>query len=189
MCYAAAIPVITLIISAAATAYSVDAQNKSVKAQNKANDIAAESAAQSARDQFSDINLRLQQEEAADQKAKFENAKRAAEARATARTASGQSGVAGLSVDNLLVDFYRQEADFRNLTDINFSYNVEQTRRTGQGIQAGTNSRLNSLGHQPVPGYLGAGLRIAGQGVQAYDGYKANTDPNYKPYFESNRRG
>lgn len=179
MCYAAAIPIVTLIISAAATAYSVDASNQAVKAENAARKQGQESAEQSFRNQSSDVNRSLQQQEEAAINGKIENAKRAAEARATARTSSGAAGVAGLSVDNLLADFYKQEASYRMVTDTNFTYQVEQSRRDLEGIRSGTQSRVNQLRPAPVPGYLGAGLRIAGQGVQAYDQYQRNTDPNY----------
>lgn len=180
MCYVAAIPIITLVISAAATAYSVDAQNKSVKAENKVREIGAESARQSFRDQASDMNLRVQQEQEAAVNAKMENAKRAAEARGTARAASGQAGVAGLSVDALMADFYRQEGTYRAVTDSNLSASIEQSQRELKGLRSTAQSREASLRPEAVPGYLGAGLRIAGQGVQAYDTHKRQSDPNYK---------
>ena len=179
MCYAAAIPIVTLIISTAATAYSVDASNDAVKAENDARKQGQLSAEQSFRNQSSDINRSLQQQEEAVINAKVDNAKRAAQARATARTSSGASGVAGLSVDTLMADFYKQEATYRFVTDTNFSYQVEQSRRDLEGVRSGTQSRVNSLRPEPVPGYLGAGLRIAGQTTQAVDQYKRNTDPNY----------
>lgn len=179
MCYAAAIPIVTLIISAAATAYSVDASNDAVKAENAARKQGQESAEQSFRNQSSDVNRSLQQQEEAAINAKVDNAKRAAQARATARTAAGGAGVVGLSVDTLMADFHRQEATYRLVTDTNFSYQTEQSRRDLEGIRSGTQSRVNSLRPEPVPGYLGAGLRIAGQTTQAVDQYKRNTDPNY----------
>lgn len=181
MCYAAAIPIVTLIISAAATAYSVDSQNKNVAAENKARSISAESARESFRSQASDTNLRLQQEQEAAVNAKIENAKRAAEARGTARASSGAAGVAGLSVDNLLADFYRQEAGFRFVTDSNLSDKVEQSQREMKGLRATAKSRENSLRPEALPGYLGAGLRIGGQAVGAIDDYNRITDPTYAP--------
>lgn len=185
MCGPAAIPVITLIISAAATAYTVDSQNKNVKAENKSREVSAESARESFRQQASDTNLRLQQEQEAAVNAKIENTKRAAEARGTARASAGQSGVAGLSVDNLLVDFYRQEAGFRFVTDTNLSNAVEQSQRQLTGAQATSRSRENSLRPEPLPGYLGAGLRIGGQSVTAYDDYMTITDPSWTAHQRS----
>jgi hypothetical protein len=44
---------------------------------------------------------------------KDRNARAAAEARATARTAAGEAGVAGLSVEALLNDFTAQEGRYR----------------------------------------------------------------------------
>jgi hypothetical protein len=180
MCYVAAVPVITLLLTAATTAYTIDQQNKNVKAQNKAMDIAEESAKESFRQQASTVNLRLQQEQEAATNAKIENAKRAAEARGTARASAGQAGVAGFSVDNLLADFYRQEAQYRSVTDTNLGYVQEQSRRDMAGLKAGTQSQINRLVREPIPGYLGAGLRIGAAGVGAYDDYKTNSDPNWK---------
>lgn len=180
MCYVAAVPVITLLLTAATTAYTVDQQNKSVKAQNKAMDIAEESAKESFRQQSSTVNLRLQQEQEAATNAKIENAKRAAEARGTARAAAGAAGVAGFSVDALFADFYRQEAQYRSITDTNLGYVEEQSRRDMAGLKSGTQSTINRLVREPVPGYLGAGLRIGAAGLQTYDDYKTNSDPNWK---------
>jgi len=180
MCYAAAIPIVTLLISAAATAYTVDQSNQGVKAENKSREVASESAAQSGRNQFSEINQRVQQEQEAVVQAKMENAKRAAEARSTARTSSGQAGVAGLSVDSLLADFYRQEAGYRAVTDANLVYTIDQSQRQAEGVRSGTQSRINELRPEPLPGYLGAGMRIAGQSVQAYDQYQTYTNPKWK---------
>lgn len=179
MCYVAAVPVITLLLTAAATAYSVDQANQGVKATNKANDIAAEGARQTARDQYSEVNLRVQQEQEAATNAKIENSKRALEAVSTARTASGQAGVSGMSVDNLFADFYRQEAGFRFVTDSNLASTVEQSQRDMKGIRSTGQSRENALHHEPVPGYLGAGLRIGAASVGAYDDYKKRSDPSY----------
>jgi hypothetical protein len=179
MCYVAAVPIITLLLTAASTAYTVDQQNKSVSAQNKATDIAQESARESFRQQASTTNLRLQQEQEAATNAKIENAKRAAEARGTARASAGQAGVSGMSVDNLFADFYRQEAQYRFVTDSNLAAVQEQTARDLQGLKAGTQSRINSLRKEAMPGYLGAGLRIGDASVGAYDKYKRNSDPSY----------
>ena len=181
MCYVAAIPLITLALSAAATYYQVDSQNKNVKAENNAREISAESARESFRQQASNVNLGVQQEQERATNAKIQNAMRAAEATATARTSSGQAGVAGLSVDNLMADFYRQEATYRTVTDSNLASFTEQSQRELQGLQAQAKSRENSLRPAPVPGYYGAALRIGGEGVQAYDQYKRNSDPSYAP--------
>ncbi len=178
---ASAVAVAGLLLTAATTYTTVDQQNKNVRAQNKAMDIAEESAKESFRQQASTVNLRLQQEQEAATNAKIENAKRAAEARGTARASAGQAGVAGFSVDNLLADFYRQEAQYRSVTDTNLGYVQEQSRRDLEGLKSGTQSSINRLVREPLPGYLGAGLRIGGAGLQTFDDYKTNTDPNWKP--------
>ena len=85
-----------------------------------------------------------------------------------------------MSVDNLLADFYRQEAGFRFVTDSNLAMVTEQSQRELKGLRANAMSRENSLRPEAVPGYLGAGLRIGGQAVGAYDQYKTNSDPSWK---------
>lgn len=178
MCGYAAAGLAIAIIGLAATGYSMNEQREAVKAENKSRAISAENARESFRQGASTVNLRLQQEQQAATDAKLENAKRAAEARGTARVASGAAGVAGLSVDNLLADFYRQEATYRAVTDENLAYSAEQTGRELKGLQATSRDREASFRPEPLPDYLAQGLQIGGQAVGAYRDYRKSTNPN-----------
>ena len=100
---------------------------------------------------------------------------KAREARATARVSAGEAGVAGLSVDALINDLTRQEAQF------NFS-ELQQTQFREQGLRfaidnTAQRSYMNQLAiNKPIaqPNYLGAilsgaqtGLTFAAAGEQA----------------------
>jgi multidrug efflux pump subunit AcrA (membrane-fusion protein) len=100
---------------------------------------------------------------------------KAREARATARVSAGEAGVAGISVDALINDMTRQEAQF------NFA-EAQQTQFREQGLMFGIDnaaqrSYMNQLAiNKPIaqPNYLGAilsgaqtGLTFAAAGQQA----------------------
>tara|TARA_E500000318_G_scaffold53204_1_gene49532 strand:- start:5215 stop:5871 length:657 start_codon:yes stop_codon:yes gene_type:complete len=100
---------------------------------------------------------------------------KAREARATARVSAGEAGVAGISVDALINDMTRQQAQF------NFA-EAQQTQFREQGLMFGIDnaaqrSYMNQLAiNKPIaqPNYLGAilsgaqtGLTFAAAGQQA----------------------
>lgn len=180
MCSYAAAGLAIAVIGLAASGYGMYEQREATKVENKSRAISAENARESFRQGASSVNLRLQQEQQAAAEAKFENAKRAAEARGTARVASGAAGVAGLSVDNLLADFYRQEATYRSVTDENLAFSQEQAGRELKGLQATSRDREASFRPEPLPDYLAGSLRIGAQGGSAVNDYMALTDPQWK---------
>lgn len=98
-----------------------------------------------------------------------ESTKKAREARATGRVSAGESGVSGLSVDALLNDMTRKEAEY--------SFSVQQQQQFNQvnrglAFQDGAmQSRMNLLSiNKPIaqPNYLGAILDGAQTGMSAY---------------------
>jgi len=116
------------------------------------------------------------------------NARAAAEARATARTASGEAGVAGLSVEALLNDFTTQEGRYRYGVRRNNELVTDQLTAEMEGARAQAQGRINSilsLNLEPVsrPKYLGAALRIGGDALGAYAKYSrpSTTRPTNAP--------
>lgn len=176
MCSYAAAGLAIAVIGLAATGYQMNEQSQNVRASNRAGaQMAAaqtESANQSARDAYSATGIRMQQEAAAAEATKFESNKRGAQARATAKVASGEAGVAGLSVDALMADFNRQEATYRFTTDTNLAFSEEQSRRDMEGIRSGAANRGTTFRPEPVPSYLADGIRLSGQGFAAVDQYR-----------------
>ncbi len=93
---------------------------------------------------------------------------KAREARATARVSAGESGVAGLSVDALINDMTRKEAEF--------SFSVQQQMQFANvnrqlGFEDGANrSRMNLLSiNKPInqPNLLGSIIQGASTGLSA----------------------
>jgi hypothetical protein len=80
------------------------------------------------------LNLRQQQEDEKAGQDIQQTQREAAQARATVRVAAGESGIAGLSVDNLLRDFYRQEDVFNESVRRNRDFSRLQSQQDMLGL-------------------------------------------------------
>lgn len=102
-----------------------------------------------------------------------EASKRGMEARSRARVAAGESGVSGLSVDALMGDLTRQEAQYTfseqqqaEMTDVNRQIQLKEA-----GIGFSRNMlRINKPIEQP--NYLGSVLQGAQTGLSTYSSLK-----------------
>ncbi|MDX2086033.1 MAG: hypothetical protein SFZ03_11680 [Candidatus Melainabacteria bacterium] len=111
------------------------------------------------------VNLRQQQEE---EKASQETQSaqiEAMQARARARVASGEAGVSGLSVDNLIADFYRQEDVYKQGIQRNVELSRQQSQEDIKGLRAQAEGRYQAIQPylpEPIarPSFLGAALQI-----------------------------
>lgn len=122
---------------------------------------ARESANASAVAQIKQLNTRQSQEEDAANLSIMQADRQARIADATARVAAGESGVAGASVDALLTDIQRQDAEFKSITNRNLSNTKDQIAAEKQGVFAEKQSRINA---NPFPSALATGINIAGRG-------------------------
>jgi len=137
-------------------------------------------------EQSKQLQNRLQQEGERVSAEQMASQKEAAQARATARVAAGEGGVAGLSVDTLLRDFFRQEAMFRDSTNRQLSDITAQTEQEIKGLKAQAEGRVQSIRPyipEPIerPNYLGAALRIGGSVASQYGTY-ATKNPKTGKY-------
>lgn len=130
------------------------------------------------------LNLRQRQEEEAEvqraQEADIQNMKDIA----TARTASGESGVSGLSVDALMTDILRQNLFDDTKASSNLDATKAQIAEQKEGAKAGRQSRINSV---PYPTFAATALQIGG-GL-AEGGYFDKTPYKTKNLSVSNRSG
>lgn len=135
--------------------------------------------------QAQQLNLRQQQEDEKASQQIQQTRLDAAQARATTRVATGEAGVAGLSVDNLLRDFYRQEDVFNESVRRNQIFSRLQTKADIKGLQAQAQGRIASVRPytpEPVvrPNLLGTALQIVGnvasRGSTLSDQYKRYKD-------------
>ncbi len=135
--------------------------------------------------QAQQLNLRQQQEDEKASQQIQQTRLDAAQARATTRVATGEAGVAGLSVDNLLRDFYRQEDVFNESVRRNREFSRFQSQEDIKGLRAQAEGRIASVQPyipEPVvrPNLLGTALQIVGdvaeRGSGLADKYKRYKD-------------
>lgn len=128
-------------------------------------------------------NLRIQEEQEATsedlQKLMIERKQKMGE-----YIASSQS--AGLSFSNVLADYMRQEAQYKDAANRNLELKERQSQLNIEGMRAKTNSRINSNMSTalPQPSLFAAGLDIAGSTLSAYTTFSTPkyNDKNQKVY-------
>ena len=114
------------------------------------------------------LNLRQRQEEEAESQRGMEADIQTMRDSSKARTASGESGVSGLSVDALMSDILRQNLFDDTKADSNLGATKAQIAEQKKGAETGRQSRINSV---PYPSFAGTALQIGG------DAYESN--PSY----------
>ena len=172
---AATIAKISLASTIASTGMSLMAQRNQAKMQAASQRAAAQRENARYRREATAQRLKEGQEDLALTREIQESTSKARAARSTATVAAGEAGISGLSVDALLDNYTRQEADYR------FSL-TEQNRLTGVNNQLaldemGFRSQANQIRiNQPIkkPDYLGSMVNLAGSGMQIYSNYNQN---------------
>lgn len=91
-------------------------------------------------DEIGQLNLRLMQEQEATAQRKAETAKQGLQARGEIAAA----GRIGNTIDNLVADYYRQQAQFDFATDRNLAFATMQTQEEKRGASSRYASRLSS---------------------------------------------
>lgn len=166
-----------LIVGAAQTGYQYYGEKQQAKSQARFQEAAAKEGQELAKESFqnqqTDIQNRAQEQSEADAQQVGQVKKEAAQARSQARVASGEAGVAGLSVDALLADFSNQEAESLGTIKRNTFFRKRQLQQEQLGLRAQGMNQLASTRFAPIrgPSSIGAGLSIAGQGLTAYTKY------------------
>jgi len=89
---------------------------------------------------------------------------------------AANSEAAGVSMELLTADFYRQEAGYRDRSSLQMELDGQQAQQTIKGFRAKAEDRGNSVQPyipEPVsqPSLIGAGLQFAGGAVSAYGKY------------------
>ncbi len=170
-------------LSMMSTMMNYAAQQQAASAQaayiNQANNVAIDSYYREAMAQ----NLRIQEEQEATsedlQELMIERKQKMGE-----YIASSQS--AGLSFSNVLADYMRQEARYRDSAYRNLELKERQSQLNIEGMRAKTNSRINSNMSTalPQPSLFAAGLDIAGSTLSAYTTFSTPkyNDKNQKVY-------
>ena len=140
--------------------------NNEAKAQNDANAIAA------MRDEYASINNKDQQEYESATEEKTQNAIKAQKARSSATVAAGEAGVTGLSVENVLADFYSQENRQQTALDTNYDWTRNYLQGERDSAKNTAQSRIKSMRYQKGPSLLGLALGVGTAGVNSYTNYR-----------------
>lgn len=180
MCNPAAFVIGLTSMMGEAVAHSQAKANARVqeKYQNQVYEMTKEAAAANAARQYQALYMRQQQEESAAAQAIDRTVRQAAAAQATARVTAGESGAAGQSVSALMNEYRRQELGFETTTIRNKTWAAAQTQLNAEAIRANQQAQVASAMPRPIeqPNFLGAMLRIAGHGANAYAlGIEMNT--------------
>ena len=165
---------IAIALGAAQGGMTYIGQQQAARTQEKVQRRATEAEQKRYLQEVSATRLRERQEQIAAAQKIQQSATKSREARATARVSAGEAGVAGLSVDALINDLSRQEAEF------NFSV-AQQLAFSGQNRALGLTdsqmrSRMNLLSiNKPIeqPNLLGSVLSGVSTGLSAYAGMDA----------------
>jgi len=107
------ITIATAAVGAASSAAQYQGQRQQAKQQARYQQKAMEAERQRALQEQSSIRMRQAQEQEATNRELGDVAMKAREAMSRATVSAGESGVAGASVDALIDDFTRQEAEYR----------------------------------------------------------------------------
>ncbi|WP_114946621.1 virion core protein, T7 gp14 family [Microvirga calopogonii] len=145
----------------AAESQAADAQNK-VAEQNRLNALAA------FEDTQRSMNERISQERESAALEKFDVALESRAARATNDVAAGEAGISGVTVDALAKDFASREARFNDRVDRQTEWTTAQLSAQKREQSAQTLDRINREPRAQKPSFIGAGLKIAASGLNAY---------------------
>jgi len=160
---------VSALVGGAQTVSSIVGQRQQAEMQQQAQATASVQERQRYLAEVSAMRTQQQQEMVARAQRIQEANRKAMEARATARVSAGESGVSGLSVDALLGDLTRKEAEYTfseqqqaEMTDVN---------RQLQLKEAGIGFNRNMLRiNRPIeqPDYLGSALGGIQSGLSTY---------------------
>ncbi len=164
---------VSALVGGAQTVSSIVGQRQQAQMQEQAQTTASSQERQRYLAEVSAMRTQQQQEMVARAQRIQEANRKAMEARATATVSAGESGVSGLSVDALLGDLTRKEAEYTfseqqqaEMTDVNRQLQLKEA-----GIGFNRNMlRINKPIEQPD--YLGSALGGIQSGLSTYSSLK-----------------
>ena len=158
-----------MAIGAASSVAGYQGQRQQARQQRRYQAQAADAERQRFLQEQTSIRMRQAQEQEATNRELGDIALKSREAISRASTSAGEAGVAGLSVNALMDDYMRQEADYRTAT---LRQQEFQNINTGLALSdAGYRSQQNLIGiNRPVnkPSFLTAALDAASSAAGGY---------------------
>lgn len=162
--------IVSAAIGGAQTMSSIAGQRQQAQMQEQSQRLATQQERQRYQAEVAAMRTRQQQDMIARAQRIDDSSKRAMEARATARTAAGESGITGSSVNALINDLARQEAEYNfsetqqaSMMDV---ANQMQLKESGLGFNRNM-LRIN----QPIesPNYIGSLLGGTQTGLSTFN--------------------
>jgi hypothetical protein len=153
-------------LTVALTGLTIGKEVAGLAGQAQAYNQNAASAAQSLRLQNRQTNLGIQQKEASNSLKAQQTQSDMLKAAATAAATAGENGISGNSVDALINEYHASEGRYFSSLQTQAQWDRTQADVTKQGQVAQAQRQVNSVAK---PDYIGAALRIAGSGLDAYD--------------------
>jgi hypothetical protein len=140
---------------------AVDDQNR-IADQNRLNALAA------FEDTQRSMNERISQERESAALEKFDTALETRSVQATNTVASGEAGISGMTLDALSRDIVGRQTRFNERVDQQTGWNLSHLEAQKREQSAQTLDRINSQPRVKPPSFIGAGLKIAASGLNAY---------------------
>lgn len=119
------------------------------------------------RDDQRQLSLRMIQEDEAHSQKQHLNSLEAAETKAEAEASGAAAGVAGISLDNIMVDIGRQDAAKRNADKTNYQNKAQQLTTEMNATNTTIENRINSVQRPTAPNPIGYVLRGVGGALRA----------------------
>jgi hypothetical protein len=166
-------PTTLMALQVATAAVSVYGQQQAASAQAEANQRQYDNIMRARAANINQTNLMQQQEREGAMQRMEENNLKGAAAQATARTAAGESGISGLSVDSLLADLGTKQNRFNSSVETNYDRSSQAIAIQRENVDTNAASQINQLKTPTMPDYFSAALRI---GNAAYR-YNNNLSP------------
>jgi hypothetical protein len=161
-----------LAIAVVSAAMAVDNQQKVAKAQSDTNQKTYDSQMTAYNFNLAKTNNQKITEASDAASRKFDTTIRSQYDLAKARTAGGESGISGLSVEALLSDLSSAAGRANVNTDINYLRRDSTLEVDKMNMWGGAANSINSLKTPMSPDYISAGLKIADAGTTYGQKYK-----------------
>ncbi|RUT88016.1 MULTISPECIES: hypothetical protein [unclassified Mesorhizobium] len=129
-------------------------------------------ASKAAENQYANLNIRAQQEDAAMVQQKTETNIEAAQAAASVEAAAAEGNVSGLSVSSVLQDMYAQKGRSDAALDTNQQMNRGFLRGEKIAAEAGGQNQINSMPLPEKPSFAPYLLNAFSSGLSAYSNSK-----------------
>ena len=139
-------------------------------------------AQQSMLEQAGQLSLRESQERDALLDKAMANKIEAAKAKGRTIASAGEAGVSGMSIAALVADIERTKLNNQNTIGRNFAAIQQQGIYDRKALESQAQGRVNNLALPTAPSLLGAGLQMAGLGLQGYNKYNKINNPNEPAY-------